>query len=173
MAASDAKTVPEKNVAYRHYFAIRKNDGTLITSWTGADSERSLDGATFADCTNEATEIGTSGIGYLDLTASEMNTDATVLKVTVTNTDALPYVVTFFPDAIGELAVGAPSATPSLRNAVMLMYMALEKQISGRHQRHRCAGNLQRCGNQDCKQRHSLMTEAITPKRKCRDRWQS
>ena len=103
MASTDARPVPKKNTAYRHYFAIRKNDGTLITTWAGMDSERSLDGATFADCTNEATEIGTTGIGYIDLTATEMNTDATVLKVTVTNTDALPYVVTLFPEEAGDI----------------------------------------------------------------------
>lgn len=103
MASTDARPVPQKNVAYRHYFAIRKNDGTLITTWAGQDSERSLDGATFADCTNEATEIGTTGCGYIDLTAAEMNTDATMLKVTVTNTDALDYVVTLFPEDAGDI----------------------------------------------------------------------
>jgi hypothetical protein len=102
MAASDARPVPRKNVAFRYYFAIRKNDGTLITTWAGADSEMSVDGAAFADCTNEATEIGTSGVGYIDLTAGEMNGDSVTLKVTVTNTSALPVVVTFFPEEEGD-----------------------------------------------------------------------
>jgi len=103
MASTDARPVPKKNTAYRHYFAIRKNDGTLITTWAGQDSELSQDGGAFADATNEATEIGTSGIGYIDLTAGEMNNDAVVLKVTVTNTDALPYVVTLFPEETGDI----------------------------------------------------------------------
>jgi hypothetical protein len=106
MAASDARPVPRKNAAFRHYFAIRKNDGTLITTWAGADSEMSVDGAAFADCTNEATEIGTSGVGYIDLTAGEMNGDSVTLKVTVTNTSALPVVVTFFPEEAGDFRVG-------------------------------------------------------------------
>jgi hypothetical protein len=123
MAATDAKPLPQKNVAYRHYFAIRKNDGTLITSWAGNDSERSLDGASFADCTNEATEIGTTGCGYIDLTSTEMNTDATILKVTVTNTDALPYVVTLFPEEAGDIRAdvvaisGDSSAADNLESA--------------------------------------------------------
>lgn len=102
MASTDARPVPRKNAAFRFYFAIRKNDGTLITSWSGADSEVSIDGAGFSDCTNEATEIGSSGCGYIDLTSSEMNGDAVIYKVTVTNTGALPLVVTFFPEEAGD-----------------------------------------------------------------------
>lgn len=105
MAATDARPLPKKGVAYRHYFAIRKNDGTLITSWTGQDSEVDKDGAGFSDCTNEATEISTSGVGYIDLTSTEMNADAVNLKVTVTNTSALPYVVTLFPEEAGDVRV--------------------------------------------------------------------
>ena len=103
MATTDARPIPRKNAAYRHYFAIRKNDGSLITTWTGADSELSKDGGNYADATNEATEIQTSGTGYIDLTAAEMNADAVVLKVTVTNADALPYLVTLFPEEVGDI----------------------------------------------------------------------
>lgn len=103
MAATDARPVPRKNVAYRYYFAVRKpSDGTLITTWAGADSEVSLDGASFSDCTNEATEIGTTGCGYIDLTSSEMNADCVLLKITVTNTGAVPLVFTLFPEEIGD-----------------------------------------------------------------------
>lgn len=103
MAASDAVPVPRKNVAYRFYFAIRKpSDSTLITSWAGQDSEVSLDGAAYSDCTNEATEIGTSGTGYIDLTASEMNADCVILKVTVTNTGAVPLVFVLYPEESGD-----------------------------------------------------------------------
>ena len=107
MASTDARPVPRKNAAFRHYFAIRKNDGTLITTWAGMDSEVSLDGAAFSDCTNEATEIGTSGCGYIDLTSSEMNADAVMLKVTVTNTDALPLVFVLFPEEVGDYRIDA------------------------------------------------------------------
>ncbi|HPS55154.1 MAG TPA: hypothetical protein PLP05_06125 [Sedimentisphaerales bacterium] len=103
MASTDARPIPRKNTAYRHYFAIRKSDGTLITTWAGQDSKVAVDGASFADATSEATEIDTSGCGYIDLTAGEMNGDAVVLKVTVTNTGALPYIVTFFPEESGDL----------------------------------------------------------------------
>lgn len=107
MAASDARPVPQKNTAYRQYFAIRKNDGTLITSWTAADTELSKDGGAFADATNEATEIGTSGVGYIDLTAGEMNYDSVVIKTTVTNTGALPIVIILFPEEVGDIRANA------------------------------------------------------------------
>lgn len=97
MAATDARPFPTKNTAYRMPVAFRKADGTLITSWTGADTEVSLDGAAFADATSEATEIGTSGCGYVDLTAAELNADMVWVKITVTNTDALPLVVAVTP----------------------------------------------------------------------------
>lgn len=102
MASTDARPVPRKNVAFRFSFALRKNDGTIITSWAGADSEVSKDGGAFADCTNEATEIGSSGCGYIDFTSTEMNADCVIYKVTFTNTDALPIVITFFPEEIAD-----------------------------------------------------------------------
>jgi hypothetical protein len=105
MASTDSRPVPRKNTAFRFYFAIRKNDGTLITTWAGADSEVSLDGASFSDCANEATEIGTTGCGYIDFTSGEMNADAVIYKLTVTNTSALPLVVTFFPEETGDYRV--------------------------------------------------------------------
>lgn len=108
MAASDAVPVPRKNVAYRFYFAIRKpSDSTLITTWAGQDSEVSLDGAAYSDCTNEATEIGTTGTGYIDLTSGEMNADCVLLKVTVTNTGAVPLVFTLYPEEVGDYRANA------------------------------------------------------------------
>lgn len=82
MAASDAKFVPVKNVAYRVYFPIVSNAGALVSGATGLDSEVSKDGGTFVDCTNEATEIATSsGMYFLDLSSSEMNADCVVVIV--------------------------------------------------------------------------------------------
>jgi hypothetical protein len=86
--------------------AFRKpSDSTLITTWTGADSEVSLDGAAFADCANEATEIGTSGVGYIDLTAAEMNAGMVWLKVTITNSGAVTYVFVIYPESAGDYRV--------------------------------------------------------------------
>lgn len=51
-----------------------------VTSPAGLDSEASIDKAAFTDCTNEWTEIGSSGVGYLDLTAGEMDNGEIVVQ---------------------------------------------------------------------------------------------
>lgn len=96
MAASDARFLPIKNQAYRITFPIFDADGDLVTGATGLDSEVSKDAGTFADCTNEATEIATSsGMYYLDLTASEMNADtvAGIVKTSTVGAKTTPFVL--------------------------------------------------------------------------------
>lgn len=101
MAATDARPIPLKNTAFRVYFGIYKNDGTLITGATGLDSEVSKDGAAFADCGSEATEIS-QGVYYLDLTNTEMDADCVVVVVKTTSTGAVTPVLTFFPQEAGD-----------------------------------------------------------------------
>ena len=119
MASTDSRPIPIKNTAYRLYFPIWKTDGTLITTWTGADTELSKDGGAYADATNEATEIGTSGTGYIDLTSGEMNYDCVLVKVTVTNTGAMPVIIALYPEETGDVNVdvtawlGTAAATPT------------------------------------------------------------
>jgi hypothetical protein len=107
MAASDALPVARKNAAYRVQFGIFKNDGTLITGATGLDSEVSKDSAAFADCTSEATEIGSSGVYYLDLTSTEMNADVVSILVKSTSTGAVPVILTINPEEGGDIRVNA------------------------------------------------------------------
>lgn len=76
MASTDSRPLPLKNTAFRLYFTAYDSSGVPVTAFTSPDSERSLDGAAFADCTNEATYVG-HGQGYIDLTTTEMNTDHT------------------------------------------------------------------------------------------------
>lgn len=106
MASTDAVPVPQKNVAYRLTFPIFKNDGTLITGAAGLDSEVSKDAGTFADCTNEATEIATaSGVYYLDLTSTEMNADCVAVVVKTSSTGAVLPVFTLYPQEAGDIKV--------------------------------------------------------------------
>lgn len=112
MASTDARPVPIKNTAYRLTFGIYKNDGTLITGATGLDSEVSKDGGTFADCTNEATEIATSsGLYYLDLTSTEMNADTVAILVKSSSTGAVPVTVSIYPQESGDIKVDVQSWT--------------------------------------------------------------
>lgn len=124
MAATDALPVPKRAVAYRLYLAIRKNDGTLITTWAGMDTQLSKDGGNFGAATNEATEIETSGIGYIDLTSSETDYDSLIVKTTVTNTGALPFVAALYPAGTTDIPVnvtGIEGADPTdtIRDAVV------------------------------------------------------
>ena len=110
MASTDARPVPIKNTAYRLTFPIYKSDGTLITGAAGLDSEVSKDAGTFADCTNEATEIATSsGVYYLDLTSTEMNADCVAIVVKTSSTGAVPPTFILYPQETGDIKVDAQS----------------------------------------------------------------
>lgn len=130
MAASDAKPFPRKNQAYRATFPIMDNDGDLVTGATGLDSEVSKDAGTFADCTNEATEIATSsGMYYLDLTATEMNADTVAVKVKSTSTDSKDTVLVFYPTSESYAADGTePDLVQTLHEVRALL---AEKSVSG------------------------------------------
>src|ERR1700754_3272715 len=98
MASTDARPIPVKNAAYRVTFPILNASGDLVTGATGLDSEVSKDGGTFADCTNEATEIASSsGLYYLDLTSTEMNADTVAIIVKTSNSGAKTVPIVFYP----------------------------------------------------------------------------
>lgn len=120
MASGDATAIPVKNQAYRCVFPILDADGDLVTGATGLDSEVSKDQGTFADATSEATEIATSsGIYYLDLTATEMNADCVAVIVKTTSSGAKTTVLVFYPQEAGDINVdvtywnGTAVATPT------------------------------------------------------------
>lgn len=121
MASTDALPVPQKNVAYRVVFPILDADGDLVTGATGLDSEVSKDQGTFADCTNEATEIATSsGVYYLDLTSTEMNADCVAVIVKTTSVGAKTTTLVLYPQEADDLKVsvthwlGTAAATPTV-----------------------------------------------------------
>jgi hypothetical protein len=94
MAATDATAIPIKNQAHRITFPIFDADGDLVAGATGLDTEISKDAGTFADATNEATQIATaSGLYYLDLTAAEMNADTVAIIVKSTEGKTTPIVL--------------------------------------------------------------------------------
>lgn len=106
MASTDAKAFPIKNQAYRVTFPILDSTGSLVTAATALDSEVSKDGATFTDCTSEATEIATgSGMYFLDLTATEMNADTVAVIVKTTSAGAKTTAMVFYPLEDADLRV--------------------------------------------------------------------
>lgn len=107
MAASDAKLFPVKNTAFRVTFPIYDNTGALVSGAAGLDSEVSIDGADYVDCTNEAVEIGpSSGTYRLDLTAGEMNGDTIAVLVKTSTVDAKTSVLIFYPTVLSVAALG-------------------------------------------------------------------
>jgi hypothetical protein len=94
-----------KNVAFRVTFPILDNTGLPVTGAAGLDSEVDKDDGGFTDCTNEAVELGSSGIYRLDLTSTEMNADTVSVKVKTSTTDANPTVLIFYPSEAGDIKV--------------------------------------------------------------------
>jgi hypothetical protein len=135
MASTDAKAFPIKNQAYRVTFPILDADGDLVTAAAALDSEVSKDGATFADCTSEATEIATgSGMYFLDLTATEMNADTVAVIVKTTSTGAKTTAMVFYPLEDADLRVNvaqwAGSATATT-NIALKTTLAKTTDITG------------------------------------------
>ena len=103
MASTDARLIPYKNAAWRVTFPILDADGDPVSGATGLDSEVSKDGASFADCTNEATEIGSSGVYYLDLTNSEMNADTVAIRVQTSSSGAKTTIIVAYPQEADDI----------------------------------------------------------------------
>lgn len=102
MAQTDAVPQPKRAAAYRVYYPLYLTTGALVSTATSIDTEVSKDGGSFTDCTNEWTEVGTTGNGYIDLTASEMTANNVNLKTTFSNTNNMPAVVNIVPTQDGD-----------------------------------------------------------------------
>jgi hypothetical protein len=120
MASSDARPVPQKNVAYRVTFPIFDADGDLVSSAAGLDSEVSKDGGAFSDCTSEATEIGSSGMYYLDLTNTEMNADTVAIIIQTSTSGAKTTPIVLYPEEAGDIRVNVTQLGSSTQSATDL-----------------------------------------------------
>tara|TARA_Y100000310_G_scaffold318422_1_gene372458 strand:- start:4285 stop:5688 length:1404 start_codon:yes stop_codon:yes gene_type:complete len=103
MAATDATPFAIKNQAYLVYFTINDSNGRPVAGAGSLDSERSLDGAAFADCTNEAAEIGQGWYSLL-MTATEVNTSCTLLVI---KSDKETTFISIYPVEDGDIPVDA------------------------------------------------------------------
>lgn len=120
MASTDARPIPQKNVAYRITFPLLDADGDLVSGATGLDSEVSKDGGTFADATNEATEIATaSGVYFLDLTSTEMNADTVAVIVKTTTAGAKTTTLVMYPEEAGDIRVNLTQWLGAAPNALV------------------------------------------------------
>jgi hypothetical protein len=111
-AGINALPYPIYAAPQRIVFPIYDDDGDLVSGAAGLDSEISKDTGSFADCANEATEIGTSGLYYLDLTAAECTADIVALVVKTTTTGAKTTPIVLYPRRLGTVAEAlTPQAT--------------------------------------------------------------
>lgn len=131
-AATDASPRPLYGVAYRVYFPIFDATGALVSGATSPDSEISKDGGTFADATNEATEIATSsGMYYLELTASEMSARSVAIIVKSGTGKTTPIIL--YPELIVVRGVvGSSSTTTSIITSALTPAAAVTDQFKGR-----------------------------------------
>lgn len=131
-ASTDASPRPLYGVAYRVVFPIFDATGSLVTGATSPDSEISKDQGTFADATNEATEIATaSGMYYLDLTASEMAARTVAIIVKSGTGKTTPIVL--YPELIvvrGVVTTGA--TTTSIPTSALTPASGVTDQFVGR-----------------------------------------
>src|SRR3990167_8601610 len=105
---NNALPYPVYGVPWVVTFPLLDADGDPISP-SSPDSEKSLNGDAFADCTNEAVEIATSsGSCYLILTAAEMTAD--IVTVQVKSTGAKTTVITLYPRKLVVLNSGTVGA---------------------------------------------------------------
>ena len=102
-------------------FPMLDADGDLVTGATTPDAERSLNGDTFADCTNESTEIATgSGMYYLLLTAAEMTADVVAVIAKSATAGMKTTAMTFYPRKLVTIHSGTAADDGSGTSTIVL-----------------------------------------------------
>jgi hypothetical protein len=103
-ARNNALPYPVYGLAWTVGFPLLDADGDPVSP-SSPDSEVSKNFDTYADCTNEATEVATSsGTCYLTLTAAEMTAD--VVMVRIQSTGAKTTILTLYPRKLPVLSTG-------------------------------------------------------------------
>lgn len=95
-------------------------DGDPVTGAASLDSEISKNGDTPSDCTNEATEIGSSGTYYLLLTGTELTADvaAGVTKTATSGAKTTPWVL--YPRKLVTVRSGTAASAGSATDSIVL-----------------------------------------------------
>ena len=101
----------KKNAAFTVTFPIYDNDGDLVSSAAALDSEVDKDAGGFIDATNEATEVGASGIYKLLLTSTEANADIVTTITKTSTTDAKTAVNVMYTATRQLLDLAFPTTT--------------------------------------------------------------
>lgn len=102
-------------------FPMLDADGDLVTGASTPDAERSLNGDTFADCTNESTEIATnSGMYYLLLTAAEMTADVVTVIAKSATAGMKTTPIVLYPRKLVTIRAGTSASAGSSTSTIVL-----------------------------------------------------
>ncbi len=114
MAHETAQAIPIKGIALslswriRLYTTANPLTGSALTNLRATISK---DGSAFAATTNSPVQIGTTGIGTLALTATEMNANKVIVQVLCDDSGAVFDYIELEPLRMDEIAVPAPEQT--------------------------------------------------------------
>lgn len=118
---NNALPYPIYGAPFAIVYPMRDADGDLVTGATTPDAERSLNGDTFADCTNESTEIATSsGVYYLLLTAAEMTADITTVIAKSATSGMKTVVSTLYPRKLVTIRSGTSASGGASTSTIVL-----------------------------------------------------
>lgn len=116
---NNALPYPVYGAPFTVVLPILDKTGALVSGAAGLDSEISKNGDTPADCTNEATEIGSSGEYYLTLTGAELTADivAAVIKTSTTDAKNTPFVL--YPRKLVTIRSGTAASGGSATDTIV------------------------------------------------------
>ncbi len=96
-------------------------DGDPVTGATTPDAEISKNGDTFADCTNESTEIATnSGVYYLLLTGTELTCDVAAIIAKSATAGMKTTVATLYPRKLVTIRSGTSASGGVATSTIVL-----------------------------------------------------
>jgi hypothetical protein len=108
---NNALPYPVYGLPYVIVYPLLDADGDLVTGATTPDAEISKNGDTFADCTNESTEIATtSGVYYLSLTGTELTTDVATIIAKSATAGMKTTVATLYPRKLVTIRTGTSAS---------------------------------------------------------------
>ena len=118
---NNALPYPIYGAPYTIVYPMLDADGDLVTGATTPDAEISKNGDTFADCTNESTEIATSsGVYYLTLTGTELTCDMASIIAKSATAGMKTTVATLYPRKLVSIRAGTAADDGSGTSTIVL-----------------------------------------------------
>src|SRR5262245_14136454 len=118
---NNALSYPVYGLPYVIVYPMLDADGDPVTGATTPDAEISKNGDTFADCTNESTEIATnSGVYYLSLTGTELTTDVATIQAKSATAGMKTTVAVLYPKKLPTVRSGTGASGGSATSTIVL-----------------------------------------------------